>query len=436
MKNKIFFLLLIMFSFVSFMLSAEKLRYNQDLNPVLSSSSEISMVTVYPGHEVYSMFGHSSFRVLDPENGIDWMFNYGTFDFDDPLFVPKFVAGKLDYYLDVNDFQRSVRFYSVYERRKVVEQVLDLDFEQRTKVFEFLMENSRYQNRFYKYDFIWDNCSTRISDVIIKCFGEDAVFREGREDVSFRNMIAAYLRNYPFLSAGIELLLGSPADKRPEGIETFFLPLPMIDGFDNAVLYSGESSSNEEEDPGNIISNAAMTGKSLVREKSVLSEGSESIRNVLNYPLLIFTAAMLLELTALLLILRKGKIPRVPGMIFNFIEALFLFAAGITGSLIFYLWFLSDHNVTNWNFHILWVSPLSLVFLITLFFNKLQKMSVFISRFLLISSILFTSVLFPGIQSLSYTLLPLYMFFILMYFRRSEFVKSGDFNIKIHRKSV
>lgn len=420
----LFLLLKIMFCFVSFMLPAEKLRYNQDLNPVLSSSSVISMVTVYPGGEVYSMFGHSSFRVFDPENGIDWMFNYGTFDFDDPLFVPKFVAGKLDYYLDVNDFQRSVRFYSVHERRKVVEQILDLDYEERIMVFEFLMKNSRYQNRFYKYDFIRDNCSTRISDVLIKCFDDKVVFREGRSDVSFRNMIAGYLRNYPFLSAGIELVLGSPADKKPEGIETFFLPLPMIKGFDNAVLYSGEQSNTSgDEDSGNSKNAVNYVGKSLVREKIVLGEGAEIDLNVVNYPFFIFSAAMLLELSALLLILRKRRVPRILKISSNFIEALFLFASGITGGLIFYLWFLSDHNVTNWNFHILWVSPFSLVFLITLFIDRLKKISVFISRFLLISSLVFTVVLFPGIQSLSYTLMPLYLFFILLYFRRGKFVK-------------
>ena len=70
--------------------SQEKaLRYKPHLDITLSPSAVVSMVTVYPGDEIYSLFGHSSFRVYDPENRIDWMYNYGTFDFDDPHFVPQ-----------------------------------------------------------------------------------------------------------------------------------------------------------------------------------------------------------------------------------------------------------------------------------------------------------------------------------------------------------
>ena len=216
-------LLLIFFIFLSVLsVYAEEKSYSRESFPVLSSSAEISMVTVYPGYEIYSLFGHSSFRVYDPVKGIDWMFNYGTFDFDDPLFVPEFVKGQLDYYLAVDRFQRALRFYSDYEGRRVTEQVLNLDYEEKKTVFNFLLNNSLPENRYYKYDFVNDNCSTRIADVLIKCFGENISFSEGNGNLSFRQMIASYLLSYPLLAAGIEIVLGSLPTESLQVWKSFF----------------------------------------------------------------------------------------------------------------------------------------------------------------------------------------------------------------------
>ncbi len=186
-------------------------------------------------------FGHSSFRVYDPVNKIDWMFNYGTFDFDDPLFTPKFVKGQLDYYLSIDRFQSALRFYSEREHRRVIEQVLNFNAEDKERVYNFLIKNSLMENRYYKYDFIHDNCSTRIADVLIKCFGDRLEFPDGEGKDSYREMIDSYLTSYPTLDAGIEIVLGSPADRKPAGIEKFFLPVPMIAGFDEAVLSNSGS---------------------------------------------------------------------------------------------------------------------------------------------------------------------------------------------------
>ena len=58
----------------------------------LSDKAEISVLTCSPGKELYSLFGHTAIRVHDPEQDLDVVFNYGTFDFDTPTPAIGFIA--------------------------------------------------------------------------------------------------------------------------------------------------------------------------------------------------------------------------------------------------------------------------------------------------------------------------------------------------------
>ncbi|MBT8399344.1 MAG: DUF4105 domain-containing protein, partial [Rhodothermia bacterium] len=130
----------------------------------LSESSRISLVTVMPGDAVHSLFGHSAIRVSDPDRGLDLSYSYGTFNFDDDFFVAKFALGRMDYYLSVAYWRNALKLYRDIEERPAVEQVLDLTHEERERLFDFLQTNAREENRYYRYDFLFDNCSTRIRD--------------------------------------------------------------------------------------------------------------------------------------------------------------------------------------------------------------------------------------------------------------------------------
>src|SRR5471030_2687036 len=93
-----------------------------------SSHIRISLLTCSPGEEIYSTFGHSAIRVVDSSSVSDIVFNYGTFDFDDPNFYGKFIRGKLLYYLSVQNFQGPDGFEADYitDNRAIIEQVLNL----------------------------------------------------------------------------------------------------------------------------------------------------------------------------------------------------------------------------------------------------------------------------------------------------------------------
>ena len=132
-----------------------------------SSQYRISLLTCTPGEELYSTFGHSAVRVLDTGSGTDLVYNYGTFNFDEPGFYMKFIRGKLLYYLSVSDFG-SFRNEYRESNRGITEQVLNLDQEQEKEIISLLENNMLPQNRAYKYDFLYDNCTTRLRDLVEK----------------------------------------------------------------------------------------------------------------------------------------------------------------------------------------------------------------------------------------------------------------------------
>ncbi len=359
LKTVVFLVLLI----TPHLSSQEKsLRYKPHLDITLSPSAVVSMVTVYPGDEIYSLFGHSSFRVYDPENRIDWMYNYGTFDFDDPHFVPKFVSGRLEYYLDINSYQSAFKFYKFVEKRKIVEQVLNLDPGERQKLFDFLQNNGEMENRFYKYDFIWDNCSTRIADALDKSlpgFADYSAYKSSGE--SFRTMIRHYLVSRPFTDFGIQLALGSGADAIPEGNEVFFLPIPMMEAFSAAVVSKIYSP----------LPGEGKGGEPLVIEELVPGDSERTYSKRGDYPLLIFSSLLVLYGVLLFALNRKkgcgipagcAKAARIG---IRIIESFVFLLAGTAGIIISYLWFFSDHTITAANYNLLWCTPFNLILLFT-----------------------------------------------------------------------
>lgn len=80
-----------------------------------SDSLRASVLTISPGTELYSTFGHTAIRIKDLRNKNDYVFNYGTFDFETPNFYVKFALGKLDYMLSVESFNDFMAFYKEEE---------------------------------------------------------------------------------------------------------------------------------------------------------------------------------------------------------------------------------------------------------------------------------------------------------------------------------
>ncbi|MCU0398242.1 MAG: DUF4105 domain-containing protein, partial [Cyclobacteriaceae bacterium] len=202
----------------------------------LSDQAEISVITCGPGQaELYSAFGHSAFRVFDPANQIDHAFNYGVFDFNQPNFYLNFARGHNNYRLAVQDYKRFEYTY-VYYNRYVHEQVLNLNTFQKQKLFDYLIWNAQPENQYYRYDYFYDNCATKLPEIVSKVFGDSVQFDGSYISTSYsiRQLTDLYLNYQPWGDLGIDICLGLPMDKKASPYEYMFLPDYVESGFDHA----------------------------------------------------------------------------------------------------------------------------------------------------------------------------------------------------------
>ena len=212
------------------------------------SALRISLITCTPGAELYSVFGHNALRIVDSAAGTDIAYNFGTFNFDDPDFYTKFVRGKLQYYLSQENFNDFLYAYQ-YFKRGVSEQVLNLTEKEKKEIQRALFENLTEENRYYKYDFFYDNCSTRLRDIIFKTKSNQA-FNPPQfvaNGLTFRDHLHTYLdrAEMKWTRLGIDLILGLKADRKMSVSNAMFLPEFLAKGV-NATEVNGQKLVIEE----------------------------------------------------------------------------------------------------------------------------------------------------------------------------------------------
>ena len=297
------------------------------------SHLRISLLTVGVGDEIYASFGHTGIRVTDSIAGTDIVYNWGTFDGFQKDFELKFMRGKLLYYCSSETF---AHFYGTYvqEQRGVQEQEILLNTLQKRQLQDFLNENLEEESRYYKYDFLYDNCATRLRDIFPKTFGEK--FRFGRaipvnSSKTFRDEINHYLRFLPWERFGINLLLGSKIDKVMSNEDAMFLPDYLRDGLTGATV--------------NGIPVSTTPVQMLPPAPTPQPAGNAPFITIL-----IFSAILIL-----------GSV--IPGL--NIIGAIakniLLIVTGLLGCLIIFMWLGTDHQACRDNWNVLWALPTNLI---------------------------------------------------------------------------
>ncbi|MBK7149647.1 MAG: DUF4105 domain-containing protein [Bacteroidetes bacterium] len=205
----------------------------------LSDSARISLLTCGPGMELYSAFGHTGIRVTDYKQDFDVVFNYGTFDFEQPGFYTNFVKGKMRYMLAVESYRGFLQQY-MYEERSVSEQEILITPEQKQIVFELLEVNSRPENREYYYDFFWDNCATRPRDIFEKALGSalryDTAAGNFEHNKTMHDMLRIFVQDRPWVDYGFDLILGLNCEIEATPRHQTFLPLYLARYLDCAQL--------------------------------------------------------------------------------------------------------------------------------------------------------------------------------------------------------
>lgn len=300
----------------------------------LSEKAQVSLITASPGNDLYTVFGHTALRVHDPVTGINRMYNYGTFDFDTQGFYWKFALGDLRYFLSVSRFELAKKAY-LNAGRTLTEQQLNMTPGQIQKLYRLLEMNALPENRYYAYEFFYDNCTTRVYDIINKVIGDSLSFSPSLnpERKSFREFTNLYLEPVPWVKFGINLLLGMPADQILSEPEDLFLPDLLKTGFTEGVLHRSDT-------------NVALVGKQMIYTAS----NQENARSVLLTPVLIFW--ILLGTTLLLAYVYPEKT-----RLWIWFDRILFGAAGILGLLILFLWLFSAYPSTKWNLNILWSLP-------------------------------------------------------------------------------
>ncbi|MBQ0016450.1 MAG: DUF4105 domain-containing protein, partial [Bacteroidales bacterium] len=351
---------------------------SQQIQASLDSSAYAAVITCGAGDDFYTTFGHSAIRICDSVLGLDLVYNYGTFDFDQPHFYWTFVCGNLDYCLSRTSYSNFLSEY-VFEGREVVQQRLRLSNQELNNLFVLLETNYLPMYRYYRYDFFSDNCATRVRDIVSSSLSHRTLFVESdvENGMSYRQLLtAATGAPLAWWQFGIDLLLGVRCDHRCSNMEYMFSPVELMTQLDTTCMQEA--------------------GIPLADAPELLLSNQRTPQGRCMSPTLCFW--LLFGVVFLLTIMERAKQWRMRWLDIT----LFVIVSLLSVALLF-MWLGTSHYCTKWNLNILWASPLFIYFAIRL--QKSKGWVVFCQLALLLVSVVMAIVGFP--QQLNMSVIPI-----------------------------
>ena len=305
----------------------------------LSKEAKFGLVTVSTGSSddaIYQIWGHTVLHLNDPVNGINECYDYGTFSFDQPGFVIKFLKGTLPYKMAKYDFQPFIDHYKYKENRSASEQILNLSAQQKEDLHQFLTNNYLPENREYKYRFFYYNCASRIRDILQQVCKDSLQFSPTlHADSTYRQWIDKYAsKKKPWMNFGMSLAIGLPSDEKTKESGAMFLPDNLSVGFDSAT----------------IVQNGSKEPFVLGKIQHTQVEPPRVSSSIFS-PFVVFS--LLFGLVAIYTFwqIKSGNKKL-------YFDKVFFTALGISGWFFLGLWFLTDHGVTEKNMNVIWAFPL------------------------------------------------------------------------------
>lgn len=298
--------------------------------------AEVWLVTYGPGEIYWQRFGHNAIWIRDPGLGLDHVFNFGFFDFNQEDFFLRFLQGRMLYFSAAQPAQEEFAGY-INENRSIRAQRLDLAPRQKLRLIEYLLDEIRPENRDYLYDYYVDNCSTRVRDALDLAM--DGLLKAEFIPVPARQTWRDHTRRVTtgdfWLYLGLETGLGSPVDKGISRWDEMFIPETLADAV-AAVEYSG----------------AGMV-RPLVLEDVLLYTSSAQAppasvaawwpRYLLASLAVVFAAWLLSRYAPLHLTVLLARS--------------WLVFSGLVGFGLLFLWFATDHSVARYNMNLLVFCP-------------------------------------------------------------------------------
>lgn len=332
---------LIFFIFFLFLFNGKELNARVLAAESLSDQSTASILTSGVGDEVYVKFGHTAIRISDPQNGLDLVYNFGMFEFDDEIII-KFINRDLRYYMGVSDYPNYVYAY-MQEQRDLREQVLNIPPQKVRKLYAYLMDVYEDESkRYYLYDFFLDNCATRPALALETVLGSDLKWYQHPKanKHSYREFVSHGFRNDPWTNFGIDLLLGTPIDQKMDNTDLMFHPFYL-----------------EE-----IIAKSTYMGKPLAQKSKLILKGREreEYKGWFTPSVVFWTLLVIVIILSVLEFQRTLKV----------FDITYLLVLGLLGVMLLYMWFGTAHVQAKWNYNLLWATPIHLFTAVLLFKQK------------------------------------------------------------------
>lgn len=318
-----------------------------ELSGQQSADTSVYLITCGPGTETYSVYGHSALRIVMKDMKRDWVYNWGVFDFETPNFGWKFAKGNLEYMLAVENLPSFLQVY-YYEKRYVISQKLNLSPEETARLIALTNENLRPENLKYRYDFFYDNCSTRIRDLIEKAVGDKLLYQPDTEaeKPTFRAMVAKYQLSKPWLKFGIDLLLGLTVDREASYRNRMFLPADLQRELSETVIKRDGKMIPLLQNPDQILDFPAPAGRP----------------GFLSSPAFVFTLFLILVVIVSTTLKKHWALRWIDITIFGVFSLIAL--------LMMFLNIISEHPQLRSNLNIIWLNPLVIVALVLAILKK------------------------------------------------------------------
>ncbi len=311
----------------------------------VSDSLRVSLLTCSPGDEVYQLYGHTALRVVDREQGLDVVFNYGVFDFRAPHFVWRFVLGECDYQVMAYPFEAFLEEYRV-RGSQVMEQQLALMPDETLRLCRNLFTNAQPQNRTYRYNFLSNNCTTRARDMVEQAVDGYVVYAEVEQPATYRTLLHHYTHGHPWAEVGNDMLLGAACDTVLSGRASQFLPEQLMNSLATAQIYDAQSNRRPLVGATRVILPACPKPVPVEDWQDVLLQRATPR-----------ACALALLAVCLLTMAAEWRWRRM----WWGLDVLLLTAQGVVGTLLCFMFLFSQHPTLDSNWQVLVLNPLPLV---------------------------------------------------------------------------
>ncbi|MFT4834785.1 MAG: hypothetical protein ACI83W_000193 [Marinoscillum sp.] len=326
----------------------------------VSEQAQFSIMTLGPYQdELYSAFGHSAIRLTDPVSNVDWIYNYGVFDFNQENFYWNFAQGKMLYKLGMSRY-KPFRDHYIEDDRYIIEQRLNLTQAENQRLADFLSNNYKPENKDYLYNYVYENCATKMRAVLDSVFPGQITYDLSyiQKDKTIRDLMDDYLDNQPWGDWIIDIGLGQQIDKVASPEEYMFLP-------DYVNLALAKATITKDSTTVPLVSE---------RVQVHISNGAEEENSMLTpfnfFVIMFFVVGFITNRD-----FKKNKRTK-------WIDPIVFTVAGLIGWWVVFLWFGTEH-LSKDNLNILWAIPLHIPFAYMLGIKKFQK---FLSYYFLVVS--------------------------------------------------